>query len=258
MSKLIDKLSWVSQVGLQPMGFRAAQSVSQKPRMTLIATLAQVDVDRLADWVAGADAGLLQIPKLSSGVKTLGEVCQAMPDIPWGGWLRDMDREGIGQVVEAGCDFVVFPAANTPLAILQDDKVGKILEVEALLNEGLLKAVDDLAVDAVLIAGEHRKDYFLTWHHLMLFRRCVNLLTKPLLVSVPSNVAANELQALWEAGVGGVVVEAGVGQPVGRLTELHQMIDKLTFSSPGKQRKIEPLLPYIHGEADIVSEEEEE
>ena len=258
MSKFIDKLSLVSQAGLQPMGFRAAQAVSQKPRMLLIASLAQVDVNRLTDCVAGADAGLLQIPKLSSGAKTLQQACQAMADIPWGGWLRDVGSEVIGQMVEVGCDFVVFPAANTSLAILQNDELGKVLEVEALLNEGLLKAVDDLPVDAVLIAGEQEKDYFLTWHHLMLFRRYADLLTKPLLVSVPSDVAANELQVLWEAGVGGVVVEAGVGQPVGRLAELRQIIDKLTFPSPSKRGKAEPLLPYIRGETGIVSEEEEE
>jgi len=259
MSKLIDELSQVSQVGLQPMGFRAAQAVPHKPRMLLIASLAQVDVDRLADCVAGADAGLLQIPKSSSGVKALQEICQAMSGIPWGGWLRDIGREeGIRQMVKAGCDFVVFPAAKTSLAILQNDELGKILEVEPLLDEGLLKAADDLPVDAVLIAGEQRKDYFLTWHHLMLFRRCADLLTKPLLVSVPSDVAASELQALWEAGVGGVVVEAGIEQPVGRLAELRQTIDKLTFPSPGKRRKVEPLLPYIRGETEIVSEEEEE
>jgi len=258
MSKFIDKLSLVSQAGLQPMGFRAAQGVPQKPRMLLIASLAQVDVDRLADCVAGADAGLLQIPKSSSGVKTLQQICQAMSDIPWGGWLRDIGREGIRQMVEAGCDFVVFPAVNTSLTILQNDEVGKILEVEALLNEGLLKAVDDLPIDAVLVAGEQEKEHFLTWHHLMLFRRCADLLTKPLLVSVPSDIAASELQALWEAGVGGVVVKAGVEQPMGRLAELRQMIDKLTFPLPSKRRKAEPLLPYIGGETGIVSEEEEE
>jgi hypothetical protein len=161
-------------------------------------------------------------------------------------------------MVEAGCDFVVFPAANTSLAILQNDELGKVLEVEALLNEGLLKVVDDLPVDAVLIASEREKDYFLTWYHLMLFRRCADLLTKPLLVSVPSDVAANELQVLWEAGVGGVVVEVGVEQTVGRLAELRQIIDKLTFPPPSKRGKAEPLLPYIRGEPGIVSDEEEE
>jgi hypothetical protein len=257
MSKFIDKLKRISQAELQPMGFRTVAPVPQKSRMLLVATLAQVDIDRLTDFVAGADAGLLSIAKLSSGAKTLKQIRQAMSDIPWGGWLKEVGREGIGQMVAAGCDFVVFPAANTSLALLQNEKLGKVLEVEPGLDPGLLKAIDDLPVDAVLLAAEEG-DYFLTWHHLMLFQRCADLLTKPLLVSVPPEVVASELQALWEVGVGGVVVKAGVGQPEGRVAELRQMLDKLTLPPSGKRKKVEPLLPYSGGEPRIVSEEEEE
>jgi hypothetical protein len=257
MSKFIDKLKRISQAELQPMGFRTVAPVPQKSRMLLVATLAQVDIDRLTDFVAGADAGLLSIAKLSSGAKTLKQIRQAMSDIPWGGWLKEVGREGIGQMVAAGCDFVVFPAANTSLALLQNEKLGKVLEVGPGLDPGLLKAIDDLPVDAVLLAAEEG-DYFLTWHHLMLFQRCADLLTKPLLVSVPPEVVASELQALWEVGVGGVVVKAGVGQPEGRVAELRQMLDKLTLPPSGKRKKVEPLLPYSGGEPRIVSEEEEE
>jgi hypothetical protein len=253
MSKFIDELRRVSQVGLQPMGFRAAQAAPQKPRILLIATIAEADTDRLAERVAGADAGLLSITKLSSGAKTVHKIFKAVSGIPWGGWLKDIGREGIKPIAAASGDFVVFPAASSSLAILQNDAVGKILEVGALLDEGLLKTINDLPVDAVLIAGE--QDKFLTWHHLMLFRRCADLLTKPLLVTVPSDVDANELQALWEAGVVGVVVEA---QPEGRISELRQMIDKLTFPSPRQRKKIEPLLPRIVEERTTAPEEEEE
>ena len=256
MSRFIDKLNQVSKAMPQPMGFGAAQPVSPELKLLLIASLAQANVDGLAEHVAGADAGLLHISKLSSGAKTLQEICQVVSDIPWGVWLRDIDRGEIKQIVKVGCDFVVFPAANTSLAILQDDEVGKILQVEASVGEGLLRAVDELPIDAVLIDGEQKGDYFLTWHHLMLFQRFADLLTKPLLVCIPSNVTANELQALGEAGVDGVIVEVGVGQPAGRLNELRQTIDKLTFPLPRKPAKA--LLPYISRETGIVTEEEEE
>ncbi|GAI94152.1 unnamed protein product [marine sediment metagenome] len=67
MSKLIEKLNRVSQAKPQLMGFKAAQAVSPKPKMLLVASLVQADVSGVADYVAGADAGLLPIPKLSSG-----------------------------------------------------------------------------------------------------------------------------------------------------------------------------------------------
>ncbi|MFC2016393.1 hypothetical protein ACFLUF_01640, partial [Chloroflexota bacterium] len=137
-------------------------------------------------------------------------------------------------------------------------EVGRILEVEASLGEGLLRAANELPIGAVLIAGEQREDYSLTWQHLLLFRRFADLLTKPLLVSVPSNVTAGELQALWEAGVEGVVVEVTVEQPQDRLKELRQVIDKLPFPSPRQREKTEALLPRISPESSIVTIEEEE
>src|SRR4030042_6371933 len=112
--------------------------------------------------------------------------------------------------VEAGYDFVVFPASSRVLATPQDDKVGKILQVESSLGEGLLRAVNDLPVDAVLAANAYEVGDSLAWHHLILFQRLANLLATPLLVPAPLNVTASELKALWEAGVDGVVVEAGI------------------------------------------------
>jgi hypothetical protein len=254
MSKFINELKLVSQVAPQPMGFRTARAVPQKPRMLLVAALAEAGIEHLTDYVTGANAGLVPIPRLSSGAKTMRKVSQAVPSIPWGGWLKDIGGEKVKPVVEADCDFVVFPS-DTPLAILQDTEVGKILEVGASLNEGLLRTIDDLPVDAVLIGGEQGKDYLLTWRHLMLFQRCADLLTKPLLASVPSAVSAGELQALWAAGVVGVVVEA---PPEGRISELRQMIDKLAFPLPSRRRKAEPLLPRIAEETRTVAEEETE
>ena len=257
MSRFIGKINQVSQAVSQPMGFKTAQSISEKPRMQLIASLAQFDVDSLAGSLAGADAGLLRISKLGSGTKTLKKMCQAVSDIPWGGWLGDVGSAGIKQLVKAGCDFIVFSATNTPLAIFQDDEVGKVLEVETSLSEGLLRAVNELSVDAVLVAGEQEKEYSLTWHHLMLFQHFADLIAKPLLVSVPSSITANELQVLWEAGVKGVVVEAGVEQPGERLAAIRRDIDKLTLPPTCKRGKVEALLPHIGGETGVATEDEE-
>jgi hypothetical protein len=252
MSRLIDKLNRVSQAVPQPMGFRVAQPISSKSKLLLIASLTRVSVSGLADCGAGADGGLLPVHQ-SLEAETFQKVSQAVPGIPWGVWLRDSGQAEIKQIVEAGCDFVVFPAAKTSLAILQNDAVGKILEVEASLSDGLLRAIDELPVDAVLIATELGEGYFLTWHHLMLVQHFANLLAKPLLVCIASNATDNELQALWGAGVDGVIVEVEAE----RVSKLRKAIDKLTFS-PRKRRKAEALLPYIGQETSTVTEEEEE
>jgi hypothetical protein len=238
MSKFIDELKLVSQSGSLPMGFRVAAAPPPRPRILLVAALAEPNIEGLADYAKGADAGLVPIPKLSTGAKTVNKISQAMPAIPWGSWLKGVKGERVKPPLEAG-DFIVFPW-DTPLAMLQDSKMGKIIEVGASLDAGLLKTIDDLPVDAVL-ASEPEKASLLTWRQLMLCRRCAELLAKPLLASVPASVGSNELQALWAAGVMAVVVET---PSQGRIAELRQIIDKLTFPPPSKRKK-EPLLPRI-------------
>jgi len=256
MSKFIDNLNRLRQGEPQPIGFRAAKPASSKARIQLVASLARESIEGLADNTAGADAGLLRASKPGPAGKTLEKVSQSAPDIPWGVWLQGVGQKEIKQITKAGCDFIVFPA-TTPLAMPQNDEMGKILEVEASLTEGMLRAANELPVDAVLIASEG-KEGFLTWQHLMLFRRFADLLTIPLLVSIPASVTADELQSLWEAGVSGLVAEINEGQPQDRIKELRQAIDKLTFPSPRKREKTQPLLPRVSRETGTTSPEEEE
>jgi len=224
------------------MGFRTVAAPS-KPRMLLVAAVAQADAERLVDIAAGADAGLLIMAKLTTGAEALKQAAKAVPDIPWGGWLKEAGGEEVGEV---GADFVVFAAASPLFA---EEKTGKVLEVEPSLEPGLLKAADDLPVDAVLVAAENEA---LTWRDLMLLQRCANILSKPLLVLVPQEVTATELGALWEAGVRGVVVRATAE---GKIAGIGQMLEKLPPPSANKRKKAQPLLPRIGGE---TAEEEED
>ena len=259
MSQLIDKLNQVSKVVPQTMGFRTAQPALSKPQMLLIASWAKAeDIDSMAEHVAGADAVLLHITKTTSGTKAFQKIAGSLPGTPWGGWLGDTEEKKAKAMVGAGCDFVVFPAASPVLAPSHDGKVGKILQVESTLSESLLKAVNELPVDAVLASDEREGDYPLTWHHLMLFQRLANLLTKPLLVVTPSNVTGDELKAIWKAGADGVVVEVSAGQPNGRLAELRQIISDRNFLPPRKRRKAEALVPRIGMETGTTTDIEED
>ena len=236
MSKFIDKLSRFSQGESQAFGFTARQSSSPKPKIQLVASMAAEDAEPLSARAAGADAVLLKISKPAAAVEALQKLTKSLPDIILGGWLQGGGNGDIERLTKAGCDFIVFPAASTPLAIAKNNKeTGKILDVESSLSEGLLRTVNELPVDAVLIAGEE-KEQPLTWQRLMGFRRFADLLTKPLLVSVTSQVTGEELLALWEAGVTAVVVEIDAKQPEDRLMKLRQEIDKLEFSTRRNRR----------------------
>jgi len=258
MSIFIDKLERLSRGESQPIGFRRAGAASHGLKIQLVASLTQESVAQLTDYIAGADAGLVGISKTSSGAKSLQKMSQAVSGIPWGVWLKGNQYPEPKSIIQAGGDFVVFPASDTPLAAVQSDEAGRIIEVEASISEGLLRAVNELPVDAVLVTGLEGQGESLTWQHLLNLQRFADLLNKPLLVPVPAGVNAAELQALWESGVAGVVIEVTPGQGQDRFKELRQMIDGLSAPSRRRQGKTEPLLPRTRQEPGIAAAEEED
>jgi hypothetical protein len=260
MSQFIEKLSQLSQGTTQPIGFRPRQPTLPRPKIQLVASLAQEEAESLVNHITGADAALLRISSLSSGSQTLKKMSQAVADIPWGGWLKTSGQSGISPLIKAGCDFVVFPT-SAPLTVFNKGevgKIGKILEVETSLSDGLLRVLNGLPVDAVFLAAEEKTELPLTWQHLMLFQRLGDWLTKPLLVPVPAKITADELQALWAAGVDGVVVAVTSELSSERFQELRQVINELPFPTPRRRGKPEPLLPRIRLQTGVEEEEEEE
>ncbi|OGO20179.1 MAG: hypothetical protein A2144_12130, partial [Chloroflexi bacterium RBG_16_50_9] len=245
MSRLIDELNRMAKGVPQPIGFKAARTTASATRILLIGSFAQTaGAGLLAGSVEGADAVLVRLSRTNLAAKALQKTAESLPDIPWGAWLEDIGNKKVETLVEAGCDFVVFPPASRLSAIPKNEKLGKIIQVESSLGEGLLRAVNDIPVDAVFLTDVKAGDS-IAWHHLMMFRRLANLLTKPLLVSVALSVSGGELEALWEAGVDGVVVETEAGEPEGKLKALRQTINELTFRPSRKRRKEGALLPRI-------------
>jgi hypothetical protein len=253
VSEFIDRLKQTSGVVTQPMGFGRGKKTSPEPKILLVASLVKAATGNPAELAAGADAGLLSISGAAGDAKALRQCAAAVPAIPWGGWLKSSPRRKGQPGKDSGGDFIVFPA-KTPLGALEDTKAGKILELEATLDGGLLRAVSELPVDGVLVSTKGEDGLSLTWQNLMLFQRISQLLTKPLLATVPPGVTAAELSRLWQAGVDGVVLEvAGEG-----LGKLRAAVDKLIFPSRTRRGGVGVLLPKISGESVPEEDEEEE
>lgn len=251
MSKFIDKLSQAAQDTPEPMGFRKQTQVAPRAGLLLVASLTQTNLEGAARF---ADALLVRISDYAEAA--LQKISKSAAERPWGAWVESDSRTVIKRVAKAGCDFVVFPAVDTPVDVFEKDEPGRIIQVDLTLGEGFLRAINGLPVDAVLAVRKEEAGEFVSWHNIIVFQRFGDLLAKPLLVSVPASVTDRELQALWDVGVSGVVVELGEA-PTERLQELRQALDQLT-PSPRKRGKLEALLPMMGGSEEAEVEEEEE
>lgn len=255
MSKFVDKLERVYRTSEPAIGFKRAGSASLNQPLVLVASLPQAKAE-IAKIVAdsGVDAGLIAGKDFT--VKNLKQLITVMGDIPLGVSVEGMGQEEIAGFVGSGCDFVVFNL-RTPVATLESEEIGKVLEVRYSLDQGLVRAINglQLPVDAVLITGEVDEP-FITVERLLICQRFAGLLDKPLLITLPFPITASELSSLWRDGVNGVVVSSE--HPVEILAELRKAIDSLPQGGRQQFRRRAAVLPHLGTEMGVSAEEEEE
>jgi methylmalonyl-CoA mutase cobalamin-binding subunit len=125
--------------------------------------------------------------------------------------------------------------------------------IEPSLDQGLVRAINSLEVDGVFISSRGG-DSFVAVEHLLVCRRFVELLEKPVMITLPSLVTKAELTNLWQVGVDGVVAPST--QSVEALAELKKMIGDLPRGARGRRAKAGVVLPHYGG--GVVEEEDEE
>jgi hypothetical protein len=256
MSRLVEKLTKQTKAEPQPMGFMLMSKAKvEKTQMLLIAELAAENWDMLADKLKAVDALLLDVAKVDD-LAIVEKACQVKEGAPAGGWLKSSAAAVLKKALNTECDFMAFsPAA--PVTLTRKEKLGRIMEIDVNLTEGLLRAVGDLPLDAVITTGK-ASELALTMNRLMNIQRLVNAVNKPLLVGIPDNLSGPELQSLWDMGVGGVVVEVSDEKSAGNLAELRAAIDKLEAPAFRKKSKAMAILPRASVESAAPSKHEEE
>ncbi len=254
MSRLIDKISRIRQNEPQPIGFAAlGRATAEKPRMQVIACLKAENLDKVSEGLNPADAALIEIVR-ADDIPALEKACQTEKNIPAGGWLKTSSNEVLREATDVACDFVVFPGTVT-VALIQKEKMGKILELDTSLNERMLRAAGELPIDAVLVFDEG-EDSPLTVNRLMFFQYLVNSITKPVVVSIPTKVTESELQALWDIGISGVAVDLVDEKSTKNLTELRKALENLAPPAFRKKFKAGATIPRMQPELAQPSEEE--
>jgi hypothetical protein len=197
-----------------------------------------------------ADAAL--VLKEGVGTKAVKQMIEAADDMPLGVLVKGMSVEETNEVVALGCDFVVFDI-KAPSAVLHTEEAGRILITEPSLDMGLLRSVNSLGVDGVLVqfGGGYS---FVSVEHLLVCRRFVELLEAPVMMALHSSVTSTELAIMWQAGVDGVL--ALPSQSTESLAELTEMIADLPRGARGRRAKVDVRLPHYGGGEDGDEDEE--
>ena len=249
MSKLADRLRSLSESSGAPIGFQAARSEVGSPSMLFVVGLSgtQVKEATIVSDVA-ADAGL--IVSEGTGAGAVRQVVEAVGDVPIGVLVKGVGEKALDELVSVGCDFVVFDIGEVA-TILTKKRIGKFLMIEPSMDQGLVRAINSFEVDGVLVGGG---DSVITVERLLVSRRFVELLEKPVIMRLPSLVTKEELASLWQGGVDGVL--SASKQSTEGLAELKKMLSGLPKRTRNTRTAAGVVLPRYGG--DVVGEEDEE
>lgn len=248
MSKLIEKLKKLAQAVPAPMGFRTSKEAESGGKMLLLGRI-KADGAATAKIDTAADAVLIYTGK-DGTVEDIQKTAKALGGVPWGVYIEE--GGDMAALAEAGGDFVVFSPTVKVNDLPQDEKIGKVLEVESSMDDGLLRAINDVPADAVIITDTLDSDECLTLHRLMVYRHLTNFISKPLIAPVPADIGEAELKALLDAEIDGVMAE---GED---LKELKKAIGKLPTRSTKKRERGSVSLPRMGGETMETPDEEDD
>jgi hypothetical protein len=242
MSKFIEKLQQVFQPPAQSMGFKTAKSEQARPKIQLVVNIIGSKSKSTIKELDAVDA-LILTGSVAGNDKAIS-----------GGWLLKGDGEEIEKAIRSGLDFVILPANGK--VVPPDKKIGKILQIEAGITDILLRTVNELPVDAVLLLEGKEIGLALTWKRLMLVQRFSSILNKPLLIEILPDVSDSELQQVWEAGVSGIIIAVDAEQAESVILNLRKTIDKLSFPSKRKKENNLAILPRVEMEPEKPEEDE--
>ncbi|MFA5375282.1 MAG: hypothetical protein WC455_05945 [Dehalococcoidia bacterium] len=240
MSKLLEKLEHISKGNSKPLGFAAAAAKSKPVNMVIIAAVDDNDKAAVTAAKEYADAILVN----SIAVKNIA----SKSGLPWGAPISEL-----AAIKESGCDFILLNTDDSPIALLQEEKLCRIIEIDPAMPDGLIRATNQLPVDIALISG----DTSISMKRLIACQHIANMIGKYLIVRIPLEISGDELREIWEIGMTGVVVPV-TGDAKKGLAALRQAVDDLPASRRKRSSKTNVSIPQIAPAAPVADEEPDE
>lgn len=247
MSKLADAIRRASRRESPPLGFGAAAGTRPSPTLLCLVRLPPAQAGKAAEAAArGATAVILE----EADPARLGEG-RAPEGVTWGARPARAERSSVAALRQAGADFVVLDGQAAAEAILEEG-IGFVLALSGRPSDGELRALEGLPLDALLVPP---LEGAYTLERLLELRRLSLLSRTPLIIPAAADAPASHLQALREAGVCGLVIEAGA---LDRLPDLRQRIESLPPRGRRREERLEAVLPTRAAAPAPVEDEEEE
>jgi hypothetical protein len=205
-SALVRRLREAARGKPRSLGFGRDRDDKPTPAVVVVAEVRGLDASAARDAVADGAAAVVFVvdgpsrEQVSRDGQAAVQACGgAVAGIALGG---EIDAVALA---EAGFDFVLAGVDEAPIGFVAVEGVAKVARVDASSQTGLLRALGELPIDAV-IAGRVGGAAGLTVLDLMTYRHVVDSMRQAVLVVVDDSIQAEHLQVLRDSGIVGVVL----------------------------------------------------
>ena len=238
MSKFLDSLEKISVSAPAPLGF----GVRREQRPPGMALIVQISSDHASGCAGISDLSPEAV--LLSGIDDLAalkKIAPGLPSIPWGISPVTVTEDSVNGFKEAGCDMLAFGLADTPVSAINSDEMARVLCLDPSADERQLRAINPLPVDVVLIDVTSQSGTW-TLGDLTNITAISSRVNKYILVSISEPPGAKDLKVLRDAGVHGLVVDAG-SVSMDSLSKLKSDLQEMPRPQPGRKGRTDAVLP---------------
>ncbi|HIB10832.1 MAG: hypothetical protein MK128_02765 [Dehalococcoidia bacterium] len=238
MSKFLDSLEKISVSAPAPLGF----GVRREQRPPGMALIVQISSDHASGCAGISDLSPEAV--LLSGIDDLAalkKIAPGLPSIPWGISPVTVTEDSVNGFKEAGCDMLAFGLADTPVSAINSDEMARVLCLDPSADERQLRAINPLPVDVVLIDVTSQSGTW-TLGDLTNITAISSRVNKYILVSISEPPGAKDLKVLRDAGVHGLVVDAG-SVSMDSLSKLKSDLQEMPRPQPGRKGRTAAVLP---------------
>ena len=238
MSKFLDSLEKISVSAPAPLGF----GVRREQRPPGMALIVQISSDHASGCAGISDLSPEAV--LLSGIDDLAalkKIAPGLPSIPWGISPITVTEDSVNGFKEAGCDMMGFGLADTPVSAINSDEMARVLCLDPSADERQLRAINPLPVDVVLIDVTSQSGTW-TLGDLTNITAISSRVNKYILVSISEPPGAKDLKVLRDAGVHGLVVDAG-SVSMDSLSKMKSDLQEMPRPQPGRKGRTAAVLP---------------
>ncbi|MEE8443649.1 MAG: hypothetical protein V3S37_07860 [Dehalococcoidia bacterium] len=257
MSKLLDRLDRITRGTSRTLGFAPAAQSEPVPSLALLALVEDSSKSKI-DSLTGTKVDALILPRGLTGVDGLEKQVKSLEGSTWGVAMDQPDRDRVEAYREKGCDFIVFGIDDTAVDALEEGEgePGRILSITADLEESVLRGLEDLPMDIILLRKPPPEGP-LSLSHLLSISNIRSATSHYLLLEWDTELTPRELEHLRDMGVDGLVINAGETDPAA-ITTLQEKISALPpRRGKGEQRPV-AVLPRLRGAGSIRPDRQEE